>query len=300
MSRARGVLCAIAILAASGCHGRAADRAANAAAPAAPATKLAAPAKGRIPVAFLLTADAEVVDFAGPWGVFEYVSLAGASEPPFELYTVAETSAPIRVSGGMTVVPSYTLADAPPPKIVVIPAEQPPTPAEVEWLKRVAPTTDVTMSVCTGAFVLAHAGLLSGREATTHHNGLGALAAQFPDVKVKRGARFVDDGNISSAGGLTSGTDLALHVVERYYGRDVAEKTATALEYQGVGWKDPDSNVAFAKRPVSTDEHPICPVCEMEVDKKTSTSENYRGRTYYFCSPEDKNLFDAHPDKFVD
>jgi len=98
---------------------------------------------------------------------------------------------------------------------------------------------------------------------------------------------------------LTSGIDLALHVVERYFGRKVAEDTATWLEYQGQGWKNPNSNT-FAKTPLSTDEHPICPVCGMEVNKKTAPNERYQGHKYYFCSKEDKQRFDQSPEKFID
>jgi transcriptional regulator GlxA family with amidase domain len=94
------------------------------------------------------------------------------------------------------------------------------------------------MSVCTGAFVLAKTGLLSGKAATTIHHAYTDLAMQFPDIQVKRGARFVDEGNLASSGGLSSGIDLALHVVERYYGREVAERTAYLMEYQGRGWLD--------------------------------------------------------------
>src|SRR3989449_3906216 len=86
------------------------------------------------------------------------------------------------------------------------------------------------MSVCTGAFVLASTGLLSGKSATTHHNAFGEFALEFPDVQLRRGARFVEDGHFASAGGLTSGIDLALRVVERYYGRETARKTADAME----------------------------------------------------------------------
>src|SRR6185295_9767104 len=92
---------------------------------------------------------------------------------------------------------------------------------------------DLTMSVCTGAFVLAKTGLLSGKSATTFHGAFRSFAIEFPDVHLKRGARFVEDGNLSTAGGLSSGIDLALRVVERYYGREVARKTAYNLEYQG-------------------------------------------------------------------
>ena len=92
------------------------------------------------------------------------------------------------------------------------------------------------MSVCTGAFQLAKAGLLNGKPATTHHDFIDRFAKQYPDIDVKRGLRFVEGENISTAGGLTSGIDLALRVVERYFGRKIAEKTATYMEYQSKGW----------------------------------------------------------------
>jgi transcriptional regulator GlxA family with amidase domain len=93
------------------------------------------------------------------------------------------------------------------------------------------------MSVCTGAFVLANAGLLKGRAATTHHDFFDEFAKAFPDVTLRRGLRFVESGRIATAGGLTSGIDLALRVVERYFGREVAQTTATYMEYQSTGWR---------------------------------------------------------------
>ena len=96
------------------------------------------------------------------------------------------------------------------------------------------------MSVCTGAFVLGQAGLLAGKRATTHHDFHDRFAAQFPDVTLERGLRFVESApNLATAGGLTSGIDLALRVVERYFGRDVAQRTAAYMEYQGKGWLIP-------------------------------------------------------------
>lgn len=256
-------------------------------------------APARIPVAFVLSPGAEVVDWSGPWGVFEYVFQPGYEGSAFQLYTVAERADPLKVSGGLTVVPDYTFATAPAPKIVVVPAQEEPTQAELDWLRAVAKGADLTMSVCNGAFVLAKAGLLDGKAATSHHSAYAVFAAEFPTVQVRRGARFVDADRVSTAGGLTSGIDLALHVVERYFGRKAAEDTATALEYQGQGWKDPGSNVAFATRPRSTPEHPICPVCEMEVDRATSPHETYGGETYYFCSKADKETFDKAPDRYT-
>ena len=94
------------------------------------------------------------------------------------------------------------------------------------------------MSVCTGAFQLAKAGLLKGKPATTHHDFTDRLAASFPDVQVRRGLRFVESSpRLATAGGLSSGIDLALRVVERYYGRETAAKTAAYMEYQGEGWR---------------------------------------------------------------
>jgi len=119
------------------------------------------------------------------------------------------------------------------------------------------------MSVCTGAFVLASTGLLSGKSATTHHGAYVDLAMQYPDIHVQRGARFVESGNLASAGGLTSGMDLAFRVVERYFGRDVASQTATLLEYQGQGWLNPNSNSEFAGPIHQTADHPVCAVCGM-------------------------------------
>lgn len=262
-----------------------------------PLTPPTAPAK--IPVAFVLSPGAEVVDWSGPWGVFEYAFVPGYEGTPFQLYTVAEQASPLKVSGGLTVVPDYTFTDAPTPKVIVVPAQEEPTEAELAWLRREAPGAALTMSVCNGAFVLAKAGLLDGKEATAHHGAYAYFAAEFPAIRVKRGARFVDAGGVSTAGGLTSGIDLALHVVERFYGRQVAVDTADALEYQGQGWKDPDSNAAYATPRVSTVEHPICPVCSMPVDRATSPHEDYRGTTYYFCSPEDQAAFDRHPDRYA-
>ena len=122
---------------------------------------------------------------------------------------------------------------------------------------------------------------------------------QFPDIELKRGARFVEDGNFATAGGLSSGIDLALRVVERYFGREIAQQTAYDMEYQGQGWMNPDSNQLYAAKRVSTAEHPICPVCEMAVDPKSAPKSIFKGTTYYFCSDDDKKTFDATPDKFV-
>jgi transcriptional regulator GlxA family with amidase domain len=93
------------------------------------------------------------------------------------------------------------------------------------------------MSVCTGAFQLARAGLLKGIPATTHHEFFDNFAREFPDIELRRGLRFVDSGRIATAGGLTSGIDMALHVVTRYFGHDVAQTTADYMEYTSDAWR---------------------------------------------------------------
>jgi transcriptional regulator GlxA family with amidase domain len=197
--------------------------------------KLTPPAKGSIPVAVLISAGLNVIDFSGPWGVFESVSLPNANQPPFRLFTVAEKTDVVTSASGLKLVPDYTFANVPDVKVVVIAAQRG-SDAMREWLRKISPGADVTMSVCTGAFHLAKAGLLAGKGATTHHEFLDKLEREFPDIQVKRNVRFVEGEKISTAGGLTSGTDLALRVVERYFGRDVAQTTATYMEYQSKGW----------------------------------------------------------------
>jgi len=251
-----------------------------------------------IPVAFVISEGAVVIDFCGPWEVFRDVMLP-SGDHPFRLYTVSDKISPVTVGGGMKIVPDYTFANAPAPKVIVIPAQNEPGKAMLEWIRQSSKNTDVTMSVCTGAFILAKTGLLDGKNATTFHAAFNTFAMRFPKIELKRGARFVENGNLATAGGLSSGIDLALRVVERYYGREVAAKTAYNMEYQGKGWMDANSNQTYAVVPVSTAEHPVCPVCGMDVDPKTAPKSVYKGTTYYFCSDDDKKSFDTAPDKFV-
>src|SRR5437667_852077 len=257
------------------------------------------PAQGSIPVAFLISEGAVMIDFTGPWEVFQDVMVPGRTDHPFRLYTVSESTSPIHASGGMKIVPDYTFENAPAPKVIVIPAQSQPSEATLEWIRKSTKATDVTMSVCTGAFVLAKTGLLSGKAATTFHGAFVSFANEFPEIHLKRGARFVEDGNLATAGGLSSGIDLALRVVERYFGREIAQKTAYNMEYQGLGWMNPDSNQTYSATPVSTAEHALCVVCGRDVDPANGPKSVFKGATYYFCSDADKKTFDAAPDKFV-
>src|SRR4029434_4288801 len=112
--------------------------------------------------------------------------IPASEEMPFRLYTVAETKKPIRTSGGMQIVPDYAIKNAPPPKVIVIPAQSTRSAAVLEWIRNSSKTTDVTMSVCTGAFVLAKTGLLNGKSATTFHGAFGRFAMRFPHLQRER------------------------------------------------------------------------------------------------------------------
>ena len=207
------------------------------------AAQLTPPANRSIRVAFVMTDGATMIDFAGPWEVFQDVMLPQPGNPgnqtePFELYTVGATKEPIRTSGGMAVTPEYTFADAPVPDVIVVGAQRG-APDLVPWLRKMREKSRIVMSVCTGAFKLADAGLLDGKQATTHHDFFDAFAQRFPKVTLVRDKRFVQaDSVVYSAGGLTSGIDLALHVVSLYFGKDVAQKTAEYMEYTGTRWRE--------------------------------------------------------------
>ncbi len=149
--------------------------------------KLTPPSNGSIPVAIVISDGVNIIDFSGPWGVFDSVMLPhtgdGMGPMPFDVFSVSEKTEVVS-AGGLKLLPGYTFASMPAPKVVVIPAQQG-SDSMIEWLRKVAPSTDVTMSVCTGAFKLAKAGLLSGKAATTHHEFLDKLQEAYPDIQVK-------------------------------------------------------------------------------------------------------------------
>ena len=198
----------------------------------------ALPKRDRVKVAFILGDGANMIDTAGPWEVFQDVMLGTGSEMrhPFELYTVGKTTAPVRMTGGFTAVPHFPVADAPRPNVVVVPAHR--TDLDLQaWIAATGADADITMSVCTGAFKLAALGMLDGLTATTHHDYWDSFEREFPKVKLVRGYRFIDHGRVATAGGLTSGIDMALHVVRRYFGDGAAAATAAYMEHDDGGWR---------------------------------------------------------------
>lgn len=207
--------------------------------PASAAAESAAPLpkRDRVKVAFMIGQWTNMIDTAGPWEVFSdtVIEDGGQHKDAFELYTVAPADQLYQL-GGITVKPHYTIKNAPQPNVIVVPAHKA-TDESIAWLRNASAGTDVTASVCTGAFKLAQAGLLKGIPATTHHDYFEEFAKSYPDIELRRGLRFVDNGHIATAGGLTSGIDMALHIVTRYFGVAAAEKTAAYMEYTSDAWR---------------------------------------------------------------
>ncbi len=204
-------------------------RAADLRAAAAP---LNVPAGGKIRGAFMISSQANVIDLAGAWETFQDTMLPNG-DMPFELFTVAETTNVVEMTGGLRIEPSYSFGadDIPHANVLVVGAQSDGSEQFMSVLRDVQGKVDLTMSVCTGAFKLAKSGILDGKSATTHHEYYDQFEKQFPKVTLVRGVRFVDNGSIVTAGGLTSGISAALHVISRYYDAPTAAKTAAYMEF---------------------------------------------------------------------
>jgi transcriptional regulator GlxA family with amidase domain len=192
-------------------------------------------------VGIVLYDQVEELDFVGPYETFKSASFQaarrlGRDTLPLKVFTVAETRDVVATSGGLRIQPDYGFADAPRIHLLVIPGGNSRPQLEnvtmMAWLAQVAPQAHVRSSVCTGAFLLGKLGLLDGHAATTHWGSLERLAAQFPSVTVKHDVRWVDEGNLVTSAGVSAGIDMSLHLVERLFGREVAESTARHMEYR--------------------------------------------------------------------
>jgi transcriptional regulator GlxA family with amidase domain len=190
-------------------------------------------------VGIVIFDEVEVLDFCGPFEVFSvtsnYTVYTKRKTGAFKVFTIAEQDHLISTRGGMLVQPHFTIHNHPHIDIVVVPGgfgtrKEIDNPVLMTWLARVVQETRLNTSVCTGAFLLGKVGVLEGHSATTHWASLDRFAQAFPNVRVQREVRWVDDTVITSAG-VSAGIDMSLHVVERLLGREQAEKTAKQMEY---------------------------------------------------------------------
>jgi len=180
--------------------------------------------------------DVEVLDFAGPYEVFTCASRLhrrSHADELFRVLTIARSRDPVRARAGLPVLPDTTFADHPPLDVLVVPGGV--VTAELDradtigWIAR--STAPLVVSVCTGAFLLAKAGRVAGRAVTTHWEDVADLRAMFPDLDVREGVRWVDEGAVVTSAGISAGIDMSLHLVERLAGRALAERTARQLDF---------------------------------------------------------------------
>ena len=186
-------------------------------------------------VQVLIFDDVEVLDFAGPFEVFGVTGIR-SGPAPFRVETVGLSKKPIRARNGLEVRPSTSIEETPPCDVLVLPGgfgtrREMHNATLLEWIRRQAPDAEAILSVCTGALLLARAGLLDGLDATTHHVAFEELSHASPTTNVLRGARYVDNGHIVTSAGISAGIDASLYVVAKLLGHAVAAETAEYMEY---------------------------------------------------------------------
>lgn len=196
-------------------------------------------------VGIYLFPDVEVLDFAGPYEVFTTASRVhtrqGGDREPFKVFTVGRHRLPVKARAGLSVLVDHTLETHPPIDLLIVPGGvidgELAADGLMEWLRATAATAGICAAVCTGAFLLARAGLLDGRQVTTHWEDQAQLQEDFPGLSVVADRRWVDLGHLVTSGGISAGIDMSLHLVERLASRQLALATARQMEYR---WQDGD------------------------------------------------------------
>ncbi|HWY71577.1 MAG TPA: DJ-1/PfpI family protein [Terriglobales bacterium] len=191
-------------------------------------------------VGILVFPEVEILDFCGPFEVFSATRLneeRRREEPsPLHVVLIAEGEDPVSTTGGMHVLPDFTLENHPTLDILVVPGGWGTRALQsnkrvLGWVALCAQQAKVVCSVCTGSFLLAGAGLLEGRSATTHWQSLHRMRETFPNVNVRDDLHVVNDGNIFTSAGVSAGIDMALHLVALMYGAEIGRATARHMEY---------------------------------------------------------------------
>lgn len=188
----------------------------------------------RTQVGILIFEDVEVLDFCGPFEVFSITNDAQL----YDVRIIAETTAIVRCRNGLLVQPHHAINDHPDLDIVVVPGgrgtrREISNPPVLAWVKAQHERVGLMTSVCTGAFLLAANGLLDGKAATTHWASIDWMRETYPAIDIRDDQRYVDEGRIITSAGVSAGIDMALHVVERMHGPDVARQSARHMEYDG-------------------------------------------------------------------
>ncbi len=184
-------------------------------------------------IGILLFRDTEELDFAGPWEVF---AMAGQNRDDVRVISIAESNEPVRCAKGLRVLPDHDFADAPKLDVLVVPGGQGTrreidNPVMLDWLRKVGPGCEWITSVCTGSYLLHGAGFTRDKRITTHWAFIETLRELAQDATVLAGVRFVRDGNVVTAAGVSAGIDMSLWLVGQLFGVDHARQTQRFMEY---------------------------------------------------------------------
>ena len=176
---------------------------------------------------------AEVLDFSGPFEVFSVANrLANLG---WNIWLVAEEKSLVEARGVFQVKPHYSIQNVPELDVLIVVggvhSDELRKMEVINWIRKTAEKTQITASVCTGAFLLAEAGLLDGLEVTTHWEDIPDLQRNYPNLQVRKGIRWIDQGKLFTAAGISAGIDMSLELVARLAGAELAERTARQMEY---------------------------------------------------------------------
>ena len=185
---------------------------------------------------------AEVLDFSGPFEVFSTASRVCSGGRPFEVFLIAEKPDAVTARAGYCVRPEFSIQNHPALDVLVVAGgdhtEEMRKLPVLNWVRDQAAKIELLASVCTGAFILAAAGLLDGKKVTTHWEDIDDLRTQFPHLDVVENVRWVEQGNLFTSAGISAGIDMCLHIVSQLENSELAEKTARQMDYRWI--KNPD------------------------------------------------------------
>ncbi|WP_100406950.1 DJ-1/PfpI family protein [Bacillus solitudinis] len=189
-------------------------------------------------VGILLFNEVEVLDFAGPFEVFSLATLPKSNVKLFNVKTISEDGEMVSARNGLKVKPDFHFSNHPKLDIVIIPGGEGAEKTEINnsnvirWIAKQYIKVEFMTSVCTGALLLAKAGILDGRKATTHWLDIERLEREFPSVSVQRDVKFVDEDSIITSGGISAGINMSFHLISRLHGKEVSMETAKRMEFE--------------------------------------------------------------------
>ena len=179
--------------------------------------------------------EAEVLDFSGPFEVFSTASRVSGPSETFNVFLVGETSNTVHARGGYNVNPNYSFLNHPSIDILIIAGgvhtEEMRKSSVLNWIDKESKKAQIVASVCTGAFLLAEARVLTNQKVTTHWEDIPSLRAEYPQLNVLDNQRWVDEGNVITSGGISAGIDMSLHLVRKIGSKKLAERIAKQMEF---------------------------------------------------------------------